>query len=223
GKSLLATEHPKRNVALEMFLTTIPPETHAAVRKIRNLQLNIYFAFWRDQVGQQAMRDYEQAVVKKVLDRMRNGLLHLAFHHWLTLVDERKDAQHEKSRFLNDLLFLPIPFIVRKGQVMLLKMMMRNLGDQVNDHVKYFRDDAKRTLVHLAAQDGRIAMVEFLLAMGVNATLKDKQGETALHAAMELKNQKLIDILIRAGCDPTMPDAQGKLYDDPMHFQTTDS
>ena len=41
-----------------------------------------------------------------------------------------------------------------------------------------------RTVLHVAAMGGRVALVEALLARGADVNVKDKKGDTPLHRAI---------------------------------------
>ena len=72
----------------------------------------------------------------------------------------------------------------------------------------------KRSALHLASAKGLAGTVAQLLALGADATLKDKRGKTSLTAAMEHKHDAAAELLVQptidAGMDIDAQDSTGK-------------
>jgi ankyrin repeat protein len=60
----------------------------------------------------------------------------------------------------------------------------------------------KKEQLHFAVQDGDIAKVQSLIALGSDINAFDEIDKTPLHYAVENENFELIDILLNAGADP---------------------
>ncbi|XP_067274875.1 CARD- and ANK-domain containing inflammasome adapter protein [Pseudorasbora parva] len=71
------------------------------------------------------------------------------------------------------------------------------------------------TLLHLAAEYGKEAVVYFLLRQGAKLNLKDKEGRTALHRASEQGHTAVALALVKAGADIHATDQMSKT---PMHL-----
>ncbi|KAK2883607.1 hypothetical protein QQF64_016739 [Cirrhinus molitorella] len=71
------------------------------------------------------------------------------------------------------------------------------------------------TLLHLAAEHGKEAIVYFLLRQGAKLNLKDKEGRTALHRASERGHTAVALALAKAGADIHATDQKLKT---PLHL-----
>merc|ERR1712150_336148 len=86
-----------------------------------------------------------------------------------------------------------------------------------------WRDEQKRTLLHVAASSGQLRTVQFLLREGVNPIAKDEDGNTALHYVIKKlqsgeasayacfffngfpRYRDIFKALVSAGCNPREP------------------
>uniref|UniRef100_A0A8C1R1M6 CARD- and ANK-containing Inflammasome Adaptor Protein n=1 Tax=Cyprinus carpio TaxID=7962 RepID=A0A8C1R1M6_CYPCA len=71
------------------------------------------------------------------------------------------------------------------------------------------------TLLHLAAEHGKEAIVYFLLRQGLKLNLKDREGRTALHRASERGHTAVALALAKAGADIHATDLMSKT---PLHL-----
>ncbi len=71
------------------------------------------------------------------------------------------------------------------------------------------------TLLHLAAEHGKEAIVYFLLRQGMKLNLKDREGRTALHRASERGHTAVALALAKAGADIHATDLMSKT---PLHL-----
>ena len=84
--------------------------------------------------------------------------------------------------------------------------MLRHPGLDVNK-----QDDAGITPLHFAARAREAQWVEALLAIeGINATLADTNGMTALHYACAAGTHTIIRRLLEAGIDPNAKDTRDR-------------
>lgn len=87
------------------------------------------------------------------------------------------------------------------------------------------RDVLGETLRHRAAADGRVELVEMLLARGGDALELDAKstdyGRTALHQAAAFR-PGIVQMLLRAGANPTIPDIEWLLAFDGRDFAPDD-
>uniref|UniRef100_A0A8C1MQV6 CARD- and ANK-containing Inflammasome Adaptor Protein n=1 Tax=Cyprinus carpio TaxID=7962 RepID=A0A8C1MQV6_CYPCA len=73
------------------------------------------------------------------------------------------------------------------------------------------------TLLHLAAEHGKEAIVYFLLRQGLKLNLKDREGRTALHRASERGHTAVALALAKAGADIHATDLMSKT---PLHLKS---
>jgi|GEM_PF-1336798 len=68
----------------------------------------------------------------------------------------------------------------------------------------------RHTLLHIAAQRGRLENVKFLLSYGANPDARDPdQGATPLHLCAEGNHRDIAETLVKAGADVNAKDATG--------------
>lgn len=60
------------------------------------------------------------------------------------------------------------------------------------------RDNYDQTLLHLAAEKGRVGLVKYLCDQGACAKVRDAKGETPLQKAISIGNHLAVDLLYRA-------------------------
>ncbi|KAM9842808.1 60 kDa lysophospholipase [Aulostomus maculatus] len=60
-------------------------------------------------------------------------------------------------------------------------------------------DYDRRTPLHIAASEGHLQVVEYLLSVGVTVHAKDRNGDTALANAVRFKNKEVVMLLRNAG------------------------
>tara|TARA_R110002050_G_scaffold118733_4_gene236272 strand:+ start:263 stop:514 length:252 start_codon:yes stop_codon:yes gene_type:complete len=65
---------------------------------------------------------------------------------------------------------------------------------QVND-----ADYDKRTALHLAASEGKLDTVKYLISMGANVNAVDRFGNTPLQDAIDSRRSELVEHLRMAG------------------------
>ena len=71
-------------------------------------------------------------------------------------------------------------------------------------------DENQMTALHLAAANGMENSVIYLLSLGINPNLKDKNGYTALHYAVKKNQIRIIKKLLQKGADRTIEDHKTK-------------
>uniref|UniRef100_A0A8C1MQT2 CARD- and ANK-containing Inflammasome Adaptor Protein n=1 Tax=Cyprinus carpio TaxID=7962 RepID=A0A8C1MQT2_CYPCA len=76
------------------------------------------------------------------------------------------------------------------------------------------------TLLHLAAEHGKEAIVYFLLRQGLKLNLKDREGRTALHRASERGHTAVALALAKAGADIHATDLILKNQTTVLHMKT---
>lgn len=69
-------------------------------------------------------------------------------------------------------------------------------------------DGDKRTLIHVAAYQGELEALQWLLKVATNADLKrkDKNGSTPLHIAIQRGHLAEAEALLARGCSPNSED-----------------
>ena len=71
------------------------------------------------------------------------------------------------------------------------------------------RDENGSSLIHQAAYNGRLSIVEKLLAAGINPNLRDAEGATALHHASQMGYADVCNRLVMAGADANAREING--------------
>ncbi|KAG9282716.1 ankyrin-3-like [Astyanax mexicanus] len=77
------------------------------------------------------------------------------------------------------------------------------------------RNSSIDTLLHIAADHGQVAVINFLLRKGAKLDMRDHQGRTALHRAAEAGHMAASMALVRAGADIHAKDQASKT---PQHL-----
>lgn len=74
------------------------------------------------------------------------------------------------------------------------------------------QDDLGRTILHLAAQRGNVAVLQNILDLpcGIDVNSRDKDGQTAVHYAAESKRVDAIALLVSRGADIHAKDYKGR-------------
>ena len=66
------------------------------------------------------------------------------------------------------------------------------------------------TLLHIAAAEGKVAVVKHLMSQGANVNTKCKSGWIPLHHAADFGHLEIAQLLVSAGSDVNARDGQGK-------------
>ena len=77
------------------------------------------------------------------------------------------------------------------------------------------RTPLNRTLLHVAAEVGRVHTAQLLLQRGVNINVKDTQGVTPLMLAASNQNGNVVHLLLSRGANPNAQDTFGQTA---LHF-----
>jgi len=76
------------------------------------------------------------------------------------------------------------------------------------------KDDEGNTPLMTAAQQGKVAAINFLLESGANVRESSKSGTTALHFAADAGHVELVELLVSAGADLNAQSSSGT----PLHW-----
>uniref|UniRef100_A0A8B9IPD8 Uncharacterized protein n=1 Tax=Anser cygnoides TaxID=8845 RepID=A0A8B9IPD8_ANSCY len=60
-------------------------------------------------------------------------------------------------------------------------------------------NSSRETLLHVAATNGHLAIMEYLISKGAKPDVKDKKGRTPLHRAAEKGHGDAVKVLLRCG------------------------
>ncbi|NPB02970.1 MAG: ankyrin repeat domain-containing protein [Thermotogae bacterium] len=80
---------------------------------------------------------------------------------------------------------------------------------------KDYRGKSGETPLHVAALNGNLKAVIYLLEMGVSPNDRDKRGRTPLHLAAIREHYDVVKALVDAGADPNAQDEDGNT---PLHY-----
>ena len=70
------------------------------------------------------------------------------------------------------------------------------------------------TLLHYAAVNGHIVVIQVLLGTGANPNVTNRFGKTPLHKAAEHGHKEILQLLLDEGGDPNLKDIDGNT---PLH------
>ncbi len=78
------------------------------------------------------------------------------------------------------------------------------------------------TPLHVAVQQGKLDLVKYLIASGLDVNARGEQGwaeagSTPLHMAIRSHNLQMVELLIRNGANPELPDRVGRNATDLAH------
>ncbi|XP_055670927.1 CARD- and ANK-domain containing inflammasome adapter protein-like [Falco peregrinus] len=76
-------------------------------------------------------------------------------------------------------------------------------------------NSSRETLLHVAAANGHLTIMEYLISKGAKIDVKDKEGRTPLHRAAEKGHGDAVKVLLRHGAFMYGSDAEGKT---PLHL-----
>uniref|UniRef100_A0A8C4XV41 Uncharacterized protein n=1 Tax=Falco tinnunculus TaxID=100819 RepID=A0A8C4XV41_FALTI len=76
-------------------------------------------------------------------------------------------------------------------------------------------NSSRGTLLHVAAANGHLTIMEYLISKGAKIDVKDKEGRTPLHRAAEKGHGDAVKVLLRHGAFMYGSDAEGKT---PLHL-----
>ncbi|XP_010146323.1 PREDICTED: ankyrin-1-like, partial [Eurypyga helias] len=74
---------------------------------------------------------------------------------------------------------------------------------------------SSETLLHVAATNGHLTLMEYLISKGAKTDVKDKEGRTPLHRAAEKGHGDAVRVLLRCGACMYSLDTEGKT---PLHL-----
>uniref|UniRef100_A0A8C3HKV3 Ankyrin repeat domain-containing protein n=1 Tax=Chrysemys picta bellii TaxID=8478 RepID=A0A8C3HKV3_CHRPI len=74
---------------------------------------------------------------------------------------------------------------------------------------------SNETLLHIAAANGHLAIIEYLINKGAKLNVKDKKGRTPLHRAAEKGQDDAVKVLLQAGAYIYSLDKEAKT---PLHL-----
>uniref|UniRef100_A0A8B9CZY5 Uncharacterized protein n=1 Tax=Anser brachyrhynchus TaxID=132585 RepID=A0A8B9CZY5_9AVES len=81
-------------------------------------------------------------------------------------------------------------------------------------------NSSRETLLHVAATNGHLAIMEYLISKGAKPDVKDKKGRTPLHRAAEKGHGDAVKVLLRCGASMYSLDKEGKM---PLHVAAQNS
>lgn len=81
-------------------------------------------------------------------------------------------------------------------------------------------NSSRETLLHVAAANGHLAVMEYLISRGAKPDVKDKKGRTPLHRAAEKGHGDAVKVLLRCGASMYSLDTEGKM---PLHVAAQNS
>ncbi|MFT6631190.1 MAG: V8-like Glu-specific endopeptidase [Bacteriovoracaceae bacterium] len=84
--------------------------------------------------------------------------------------------------------------------------------------LNYTYDNEKNTALHIAVENGRNDIVEFLIKQGMNLDTQNLKGETALHIAAYVNNKFAVNKLVANGADILVKDNYGVYASERTNF-----
>lgn len=92
---------------------------------------------------------------------------------------------------------------IQKGDVARVKTLISN-----NKELIHMKSDKGLTPLHLAVQNGKLEIVEFLISQGADINAKDSEGNTPLITALAFRKTDTAKFLISKGADVRIRNAQ---------------
>ena len=96
------------------------------------------------------------------------------------------------------------------GNVTQVKKLLHSKMIDVNKKTLY----RCNTLLHYAAVNGHIVVIQVLLGTGANPNVTNRFGKTPLHKAAEHGHKEILQLLLDEGGDPNLKDIDGNT---PLH------
>jgi ankyrin repeat protein len=93
---------------------------------------------------------------------------------------------------------------VKNGNEQNVKHKLKKLSAEKAKLVVNYQNEQGDTVLHLAARNGHLKMVEQFLTCGANPNLKGHFGETSLHCAAFANHVEMIQKLLEAGADDSV-------------------
>ena len=91
---------------------------------------------------------------------------------------------------------------------------IKTLSFQAED-IRQISNPNGYSALHIAARQGHVDIVEYLLAQGIEVDLQDRRGHTALHLAVWGQHEDIVDLLISHGANANHNKGQGQVT--PLH------
>jgi len=115
-----------------------------------------------------------------------------------THVENRMSSIDDKTKVLRrkhfSTLMVQLLTAVQSGTVHDINMVLKRSLIHVNSH-----DSNKRTPISVAASEGRLEIVQFLVLKGAQLNEVDHMGNTPLYDAVRNKHEDVVDALLKAG------------------------
>lgn len=117
--------------------------------------------------------------------------------------------QAESKAFLterNSVKELPWHQAIKLGDLKFVEALFKRQGESARLEAKV--SDTQQTACHLAVAEGRVQVLSWLIARGIDVNAQDEKGRTPLRIALEAGQRTVIEPLLNAGADPEQQDNQ---------------
>lgn len=198
-------EHKKKYLQLEDIITDSKSNRHIIYKFMKKgfsaltaeeLACTMVNPTFTVDFKKNAKEDWSINYQSKVVEKLQRCKFHM---HWFNKQSSATGYDDEHEQFME---------LVAIGDLdKIFKYLRKNDVDKVLQSVE---KKSKRSPLHIAAKNGHLHLVEFLLSKNAQVDARDKLLKTPLHYACEIGNSFVVKLLMENNADPEERDNCGR-------------